>query len=137
MVSIALVALALSSAIAEPQPCLPFEPAVTTIVGKLIRRTLPGPPNYESIKTGDAPETYWFVIPARPFCVRGTLGDDLNRADVANVSTVQLILLPDEYKTQAHLMGQSVKVTGTLSTAITGHHHTPVVLQVTTIEPSR
>jgi len=137
VVSIALVALALSSAIAEPQPCLPFEPAVTTIVGKLIRRTLPGPPNYESIKTGDAPETYWFVIPARPFCVRGTPGDDLNRADVANVSTVQLILLHDEYKTQAHLMGQSVKVTGTLSTAITGHHHTPVVLQVTTIEPSR
>jgi len=34
-------------------------------------------------------------------------------------------------------MGQSVKVTGTLSTAITGHHHTPVVLEVTKIEPSR
>jgi len=138
VVSIALlVALLAGSAVAEPQPCLQFEPAVTTIVGTLIRRTVPGPPNYESIKAGDAPETYWFVTPARPFCVRGTPGDDLNRADVANVSTVQLILLHDEYKTQAGLMGQSVKVTGTLSTAITGHHHTPVVLEVTKIEPSR
>jgi Domain of unknown function (DUF4431) len=132
-----LMALSADSAVAEPQPCLQFEPAVTTIVGKLIRKTLAGPPNYESIKAGDAPETYWFVAPARPLCVRGIPGDDRNRADVANVSTVQLILLHDEYKTHTRLMGHSVKATGTLSTAITGHHHTPVVLEVTKLEPSR
>jgi hypothetical protein len=119
------------------EPCLQFEPAVTSIVGKLSRRTLPGPPNYESVKAGDAPETYWFVTPARPLCVRGTPADDLNRADVANVATVQLILLHDEYKTHARMIGRSVKVTGTLSTAITGHHHTPVVLEVVKMEASR
>ena len=121
----------------QAQPCLQFEPAVTSIVGKLSRRTLPGPPNYESIKAGDTPETYWFVTSATRLCVRGTPGDYLNRADVANVSTVQLILLHDEYKTHAGLIGRSVRVTGRLSTAITGHHHTPVVLEVTRIEASR
>lgn len=138
VVSIALlIALFAGSAVAELQSCLQFEPAVTSIVGTLVRKTLPGPPNYESIKDGDAPETYWFVTTARPLCVRGTPGDDLNRADVSGVSTVQLILRHDEYKTHARLIGRPVKVTGTLSTAITGHHHTPVVLDVSKIEPSR
>ena len=137
IIAVAIALSSVDSALTEPQPCLQFEPAVTTIEGKLSRKTLPGPPNYESIKAGDAPETYWFVAPARPLCVRGTPGDDLNRADVANVSSVQLILLHDEYKTHAGLVGRSVRVIGKLSTAITGHHYTPVVLEVTKLEASR
>jgi hypothetical protein len=133
----ALVSLAVASVEAAPRPCHRFEPATSAIVGTLTRKTLPGPPNYQSIAAGDAPETYWFVTPAKPLCVRGTPGDRLNAADVTGVSSVQLILRRDEYTARAGLIGRRVRVTGTLSTAITGHHHTPVVLDVVTLEAAR
>jgi Domain of unknown function (DUF4431) len=118
-------------------PCLQFEPAVTSIVGTLTRKTFPGPPNYESIKDGDRPETYWYVIPATALCVAGTPGDAVNGKDLADITIVQLTLLHDEYTTHARLLGKNVNVTGTVSAAITGHHHAPVVLEVATLELAR
>lgn len=112
------------------EPCLHFEPAPAAIVGTLVRRTFPGPPNYESVNAGDQPETYWLVELRQPLCVVGTPRDDVNGANVSGVTLVQLILVHDEYKSQRHLVGKSVRATGTLTTAVSGHHHTPVLLHV-------
>jgi hypothetical protein len=132
-----LVAVTAAPAHADPGACLRFEPVVSTIVGRLTRKTLPGPPNYESIAAGDAPETYWFVTPPKPLCVSGTPGDAHDAADVTGVSAVQLIVRHGEYTASADLIGHRVRVTGTLSAAITGHHHTPVVLDVRRLEAAR
>jgi hypothetical protein len=117
-------------------PCLSFEPAVETIVGTLVRRTFPGPPNYQSIRDGDAPETGWYVRLTTPLCFSGTPGDEVNGKDVAGVTLVQLVFTHDEYRTRAALVARRVTATGTFFTAQTGHHHTPVLLLVGKLEPA-
>src|SRR5262245_41708555 len=114
--------------------CFHFEPAVSTISGTLVRKTYAGPPNYEDIKSGDRPETGWYVRLAKPICVTGTPGDEVNGEDERGVDLVQLVLTHDEYKTHGGLVGKKVKATGTFFRWHTGHHHTPVLLTVTRLE---
>jgi hypothetical protein len=38
---------------APERPCLHFDPAVEELVGTMVRKTVPGPPNYQSIAKGD------------------------------------------------------------------------------------
>ncbi len=49
-----------NSAMAQSTPqsqCLSYEPNIVTLSGTLVRKTFPGPPNYESVKKGDKPES--------------------------------------------------------------------------------
>jgi hypothetical protein len=114
-------------------PCLSYEPAVVKIAGTLGRKTVPGPPNYESVRNGDRPETYWFVQLSRPVCV----GEDEKEPDLNpaknDVGSIQLVLAPDAYAAYKELVGKRVVASGTLFGAITGHHHTPVLLTVRTL----
>ena len=114
-------------------PCLSYEPAVIKIAGSLARKTAPGPPNYKSLRSGDRPETYWFVKLSRPVCV----GEDHKEPDLnpakKGVGSIQLVLSPDAYAAYKELVGKRVVVSGTLFGAITGHHHTPVLLTVRTL----
>jgi hypothetical protein len=57
--------------------CVNYEPDLVSLNGKIIRKTFPGPPNYENIKTGDQPETYWILILTTPLCVNAKTGDSL------------------------------------------------------------
>jgi|SRR5580658_620383 hypothetical protein len=113
--------------------CLSYEPSVVKLEGTLTKKTFPGPPNYESVSKGDRPETYWILNLERPVCVDQDPTDaDVNGAQ-KNVSIVQLVVDPKVYQTRAGLVGTRVVVTGKLFGAITGHHHTPVLLTVATI----
>ncbi len=113
--------------------CLSYEPSVVKLEGTLVRKTFPGPPNYASVRKGDRPETYWLLNLGRPVCV----DPDPRNADLngpqENVSVVQLVVDPKVYRTHARLIGKRVIATGTLFGAITGHHHTPVLLTVATL----
>lgn len=117
--------------------CLSFEPAVESVVGTLVRRTFPGPPNYEDVRTGDQAEMGWYVTLARPVCFAGRPGDEASSKDIADVNFVQLVLTHGEYKTHAGLIGKHVRVTGTFFAAQTGHHHAPVLVQVRTLVRER
>ena len=130
-----IVALTRTSVAVQTPTCFRFEPAVSTISGTLVRKTFPGPPNYEDIKTGDRPETGWYVSLARPVCVTGTPGDEIDGQDEGGVDLVQLVLTHDEYKTHSGLVGKKVTVTGTFFRWHTGHHHTPVLLTVARLVP--
>jgi hypothetical protein len=114
-------------------PCLSYEPVVVRIAGTLGRKTVPGPPNYESIRNGDRPETYWFVKLSKPICV----GEDEKEPDLnlakKDVGSIQLVLAPDAYAAYKELVGKRVVASGTLFGAITAHHHTPVLLTVRTL----
>ena len=110
-----------------------YEPESTVLAGILTRETFPGRPNYESVKAGDEPETFWILNLSQPIdvAIKPGLKDELNEPEKA-VHRLQLIVdyekvVPKKLGFQA---GKTVRVVGTLSHAITGHHHTDVLIDV-------
>src|SRR5215831_7668862 len=114
--------------------CLSYGPAIVTLNGTLVRRTFPGPPNYESVKKGDEPETYWFLDLPESICVNEDKAQpDLNPKQ-SGIHEIQLVLQPEQYQQRKGMVGRKVLATGTLFGEHTGHHHTPVILAVRTLE---
>ena len=123
---------------AASQNCLSYESDGVKLAGRIKIMTFPGSPNYESVKKGDQPEVAWVLRLSRPACVKA--GQD-NEFDVAesNVTDIQLVLEPEEF-TKWRVLAQSsapVFVTGKLFHAHTGHHHTAVLMEVTSIKRRR
>jgi hypothetical protein len=108
--------------------CLSYEPSTVKLTGKISRKTFPGPPNYESIRRGDEAETYWILHLASPVCTTASTDNDAE----SGVRDIQLILAPKQYVLyRKFVIGRArVEVTGKLLHAITGHHHTQVLLEV-------
>jgi len=124
-----------SLVVAAQEPCLKYEPDVVELVGKIKRQTFPGPPNYESVKQGDRPETYWVLFLPKAFCVKpGANSPNINSSPESDISQLQLIEV--DYKRYRKLLGKKVRAKGRLSHAITGHHHTTVLLEVISLEPA-
>ena len=98
--------------------CLRYPPAEATIRGKLVRRTYPGPPNYTSIAEGDRAETSWFVELPVPQCVSRGSGE--LEPEVSALSSVQLVLSPEQYRQHESLVGQLIEVRGELLGSHTG-----------------
>lgn len=122
---------------AEPgRNCLSYGPTKVRLTGTLIKRTFPGPPNYESIPDGDKPETYWLLALSRPDCVNADKNDSFNLAQ-RKIRRIQLVFLNRTiYKTQHWLLRKRAVVEGTLFGANNGHHHTPVLLIVSHVAKS-
>lgn len=116
--------------------CKSYGPASVSLHGALLRRNFAGPPNYEDIHKGDKVETFWLLKLDSPICVAQDRADpDLNPGQ-KNVREVQLVLNKDESERLNALLGKRIVATGTLFGAITGHHHTPVLLTVTYLDVS-
>ncbi len=118
--------------------CLSYEPAVVTLGGTLVRKTFSGPPNYESVKKGDSSETSWFLDLPESVCVNESETEpDLN-PKLSGIHEIQLVLQPEQYQRHKGMIGRRGLATGTLFGEHTGHHHTPVLLTVRTLdEPSK
>jgi hypothetical protein len=118
--------------------CLSYEPAIVTLSGTLVRKTFPGPPNYESVRKGDRPETSWFLELSQSVCVNeSTTEPDLNPKQ-SGIREIQLVVQPEQYQQHKGMVGRTVLATGTLFGEHTGHHHTPVLLTVRTLaEPPK
>lgn len=114
--------------------CLAYEPAIVTLRGTLIRKAFPGPPNYESVRKGDREEVYWLIRLASPVCVDADPSSDLNSSE-KGVKEVQLVMT--SYGKYKDLVGKRVIATGTLFSAHTAHHRTPVLLTLTTLEQDK
>ena len=95
----------LSAGIAE-SACARFEPATTRLDGRLILRDDAGPPNYD-----------------RAIASNG-------REAVHGVGEVQLAVMPMSGIDAHRHRGRRVAVEGSLFSAHTGHHRTPVLLMV-------
>jgi hypothetical protein len=116
--------------------CLAYEPAVVRLTGTLVRKTFPGPPEYQDISRGDEPEVYWLLVLSRPACVsEDKVHPDLNPAH-DDIRSLQLVLTAEFYKKYKHLVGRRVVATGTLFGEHTIHHRTPVLLIVETLAAS-
>jgi len=120
----------ISSGRSEPRGCVSYEPTVVTLKGVIDRRTFAGRPNFESIKDGDEPETYWILHLNNPICVeaRGRRSDDPDSQPESGVSRLQMNLDEKQYAQYKDLVGMQVSVTGKLAHGFSGHHHTDVQL---------
>lgn len=110
-----------------------FEPKSVKLNGMIKMLTFPGPPNYESIKNGDADETGPYLILSNPIDIklvpRVQIGND---EPEKNVKLIQLVVHHDnDWKKIKE--GNYVDVTGTLFHALTGHHHARILLWINKI----
>jgi hypothetical protein len=108
----------------------------TQLTGTIKSETFPGLPNYDSIKKGDEPETYWILVTHKPYCGQGE--DFSNPGQMItekNQSRFQLVLTPEQYKQWKGLLHNKIVVKGSIFIAHTGHHHTPLLIEVTDIKP--
>src|SRR5207245_8952670 len=48
--------------------CVHYSPAVVALTGRLMQRTLPGRPHYDSFRRGDRPELVDFLVLDTPLC---------------------------------------------------------------------
>jgi hypothetical protein len=106
--------------------CLSYEPTVVELTGRIAQKTF-----------ADAqarPETEWLLNLSLPVCVNeDTKEPDLNSAQ-KDIRAIQLVFLDHKmYAKYQSLLGKRVTAKGTLFAGITAHHHTPVLLTVSTL----
>ena len=116
-----LFALLLAASTAANAQCLPGQPSVVRLTGVLERVAFAGPPNYESVQSGDAPETYFVLRLPAPVCV---LDSDQS---AISANRLQVFLAPEQYKLFRPRLGKRITLPGQLWPAETGHHHTPLI----------
>lgn len=109
--------------------CLPYEPAEVFLHGELVRKTFPGPPNFESVADGDEAETGFYLRLAAPVCTLDGKEDSDNVAQ-KDIRMVQLVLDKKGYAHWRPKLGKTVTVKGTLFSPFTGHHHAGLLMTV-------
>ena len=116
------------------QQCLSYDPAEVQVSGTLDKMVVPGPPNYQSVRRGDQPETIWILTLDKPVCVTGNT-DDINEAE-RGVTDLQLALKQNHFAQLRRMRGRKIHVaaTGKLFHAHTAHHRTKVLLDVKELE---
>lgn len=121
------MAIAAASGQAGPSlnPCIHYDTDTVSLTGRLSRETLPGPPNYESVRRGDAPETGFYLTLPAPVCTMDGATRDLD-----SITKLQLVLDSAGYARLRPSLGTTATVRGTLFAAVTGHHHTPALVWV-------
>ena len=129
-----LASLLLAGPVSElpSHSCLHDGPSAVTLEGTLIRRPYPGPPNYESVRHGDQPDTALILSIPKPICVApDKASDDGDKQLESGVRELQLAIGTDSLWAQLRAAHSSrLRVTGELFHAITGHHRTRVLIWV-------
>jgi Domain of unknown function (DUF4431) len=124
-VFIALVLCAPRFAAPQDSRWLDFEPAVVTLRGKVTTIVKYGPPGY-----GESPEIDALEIPivlVLPLPVRVAEA-------VTNLTHIQLVFDTNRFPNYRTYIGKQVVIKGKLFEAVTGHHHTPVLLEVVAVD---
>jgi len=132
--AIALAALALGLvACMARTPAVRYEPAVVTLSGTLMEVHRWGPPTFGEDSTRDESVRLLVLSLGSAISVVGDSADPVNSESIPLVTQVQLALA--EGMRIDSLLGRRVRLTGTLSRAVTGHHFFPVIMAVQAILP--
>jgi hypothetical protein len=99
----------------------------------LIQRTLPGPPNYESIARGDRPQVVDLLILDTPICTIADYQDSPNTDAFQSQDTIQVRRAESTWQEVRRLSGHRVVVAGTLAEWALGPDRTPVVIDPTEV----
>ena len=111
-----------------------YEPKSVELNGTIITLKFPGPPNYESIKNGDADETGPYLILNNPIDVRLVPKVQMSNDEPENnVKIIQLVVYNSKDWKKVK-QGNYVHITGKLFHALSGHHHTRILLTINKIK---
>ena len=113
--------------------CYHYRPAAVSLTGRLIQRTLPGPPNYQSIARGDRPQVVDLLILDAPICTIADYKDSPNTDAFQGQDTIQVRRTESAWREVRRLSGGHVVVTGTLAEWALGPDRTPVVIDPTEV----
>jgi hypothetical protein len=125
MLAVAFVVAATAHPLA-PRPCLTYRPDTVMVTGVLSRRTFPGAPSFGENPEGDDKETGYYLDLRTPVCTVAGTSDEAK----TGVHRVQLVLDSAGYARLRPKLGKSVSLRGTLFAEFTGHHHAPLLLDV-------
>src|SRR5437870_9053823 len=95
--------------------CYHYRPASASLTGRLIQRTLPGPPNYESIARGDRPQVVDLLILDTPICTIADYKESPNSDSFQAQDTIQVRRAEATWRDVRRFTWQRVSVTGTLA----------------------
>ena len=110
-----------------------YEPQTVELIGVIKILKFPGPPNYTSIKNGDADETGAYLVLNDPINVttEPKLQNDDNMPE-NNVKILQLVVKNPKHWNQVKEDNKAL-IIGTLFHALTAHHHVRVLIDVKNI----
>jgi hypothetical protein len=115
--------------------CLNYESDTIELVGTIYSKVFAGPPNYESIKAGDAKETATILKLKAAICTRSDGAANSFNVAESNVTRIQLVIGEAEFwKAIRQNRGRSFRVKGSLFHSHTGHHRTRVLLTVSDLK---
>ena len=109
--------------------CLRYGSDTVRLTGRLERHMYYGAPNYGEDPAHDEKEVGFYLGLRSPICAAGGEAASLGEPH-RGVRRVQLVLDSVGYARLRPHLGQSVALRGTLFPEHTGHHHTPILLDV-------
>jgi uncharacterized protein DUF4431 len=115
---------------------LHYEPEKVTLTGRLVYRTFYGPPNYGENPKTDSRETQPILILDSMVDVIASASDPTDEAERL-VKRITLVIHDFKANPVRPLLGKRVRVEGTLFHANTGHHHTKVLLEVSSLRAAK
>jgi hypothetical protein len=113
-----------------------YGPEKVTLTGKLVTRTFYGPPNYGEDPRTDDKERQYILLLDSAIDVLASKDDSTNRTE-RGVTKVTLVARDSDTHPAKSLLGRRVEVEGTLFHATTGHHHTKVLIEVSSLKKAR
>lgn len=118
---------------ASADSCLHYGEPDATVRGKVHLRTFYGPPGYGETPRIDRRETQAFLFLSSPICVEASGAAD----EPEEHAQAEITLVPLHGENLKAYQARSISATGRLFHAISGHHHTPVLIEITSVEPRR
>ena len=125
-----LMACLTSTLSSAEEPCLHYMGDPVILSGIVTNRTFYGPPNYGENPDTDSRETQGILVLSKPICV----DKNPNGYDEAEKNQLEVTLVPNSKTNLKDYLGKQVTVHGKLFHAFTGHHHTPVLIEIISIE---
>jgi hypothetical protein len=110
-----------------------YEPSKTTLKGILVKRMYYGAPNYGENPETDEKEYVYLLKLEKPIKVTAKKGDKENTT-LTDIQEIQLVATGKNDKQRLkEALNKEIRLQGMLFSAITGHHYTKVLMNVTKV----
>jgi len=113
------------SSISAASSCPSFAGRQWEFIGHLVNRIYPGPPDYQSVTSGDEPIERWYLQLTWPACF----------AEHRDLTRFQLDLNQEEVDRYRPFLGKQIRVKGTLEEGEPGRYTTALAVRVSSLVP--
>ncbi|GAB2844447.1 hypothetical protein GCM10027277_10320 [Pseudoduganella ginsengisoli] len=118
---------------AQAAPCLRVDDHPVTLHGMVVIQTFYGPPGYGETPKTDRRETQGLLKLDAPVCIGVSDADGV----VTETQQSMVTMVPPAKVSLKHYRGKKVTASGSLFQAVTGHHHTDVLIDVEHIDVAK